>query len=121
MNAKMDNPMINSDLIRGNIDPIILSVLISKDNYGYGIIKEIYRKSSEQFDLKEPTLYSSLKRLEKGGYVESYWGEETQGGRRKYYRITSQGRDIYQIQVQAWHAAKILIDCMITTSEQGVE
>lgn len=72
----MDVQVINSDLIRGNIDPIILSVLIPADNYGYSIIKEIYRKSGEQFELKEPTLYSSLKRLEKGGYVESYWGKK---------------------------------------------
>ncbi|MGP3787461.1 PadR family transcriptional regulator [Paenibacillus sp. 1A_MP2] len=71
----MDEQAINSDLIRGNIDPIILSVLILKDNYGYSIIKEIYRKSGERFELKEPTLYSSLKRLEKSGYVESYWGK----------------------------------------------
>lgn len=113
--------MINSDLIRGNIDPIILSVLIPADNYGYGIIKEIYRKSGKQFELKEPTLYSSLKRLEKSGYVESYWGEETQGGRRKYYRISSQGREVYQLQIQAWHAAKTLIDCMIATGEEGDE
>ncbi|MBY0204594.1 PadR family transcriptional regulator [Paenibacillus polysaccharolyticus] len=117
----MDVQVINSDLIRGNIDPIILSVLIPADNYGYGIIKEIYRKSGEQFELKEPTLYSSLKRLEKSGYVESYWGEETQGGRRKYYRISSQGREVYQLQVQAWHAAKTLIDCMIATGEEGDE
>lgn len=71
----MNVQVINSDLIRGNIDPIILSVLIPADNYGYSIIKEIYRKSGEQFELKEPTLYSSLKRLEKSGYVESYWGK----------------------------------------------
>lgn len=117
----MDIQVINSDLIRGNIDPIILSVLIPEDNYGYGIIKEIYRKSGEQFELKEPTLYSSLKRLEKSGYVESYWGEETQGGRRKYYRITSQGNEVYHLQVQAWYAAKTLIDCMIASGERGDE
>ncbi|MDT9720956.1 MULTISPECIES: PadR family transcriptional regulator [Paenibacillus] len=117
----MDVQVINSDLIRGNIDPIILSVLIPADNYGYSIIKEIYRKSGEQFELKEPTLYSSLKRLEKSGYVESYWGEETQGGRRKYYRITVQGLEAYREQVQAWQAAKALIDCMIVTGEKGDE
>ncbi|WP_413375693.1 PadR family transcriptional regulator [Paenibacillus taichungensis] len=117
----MDEQAINSDLIRGNIDPIILSVLIPKDNYGYSIIKEIYRKSGERFELKEPTLYSSLKRLEKSGYVESYWGEETQGGRRKYYRITTQGQEVYTQHVQAWHAAKTLIDCMIISGEKGDE
>ncbi|WP_145049439.1 PadR family transcriptional regulator [Paenibacillus xylanexedens] len=112
----MQEQTINSDLIRGNIDPMILSVLLATDHYGYGIIKEIYRKSGEQFELKEPTLYSSLKRLESNGYVESYWGEQTQGGRRKYYRITSEGRIAYERQLQDWQAAKKLIDSMIIIS-----
>ncbi|WP_010272568.1 PadR family transcriptional regulator, partial [Paenibacillus senegalensis] len=51
-------PLYNSDLVRGSIDTIILSVLLREDNYGYQIIKEIYRKSGQQYELKEPTLYS---------------------------------------------------------------
>jgi DNA-binding PadR family transcriptional regulator len=42
--------------------------------------------------LKETTLYSSYKRLEGDGCVEAYWGDESQGGRRRYYRITEKGR-----------------------------
>ena len=41
--------------------------------------------------MKEPSLYTSLKRLESQGFVESYWGDETQGARRKYYRVTEEG------------------------------
>ena len=48
-----------SELVRGSIDTIILNVLLREDNYGYQIIKEIYRKSGREFELKEPTLYSS--------------------------------------------------------------
>ena len=79
---------ISSDLIRGHIDTIILRVLMDEDNYGYEIIKAIRLLSDGQYELKEPSLYTSLKRLEKQGLIESYWGDESQGGRRKYYRIT---------------------------------
>lgn len=48
-------------------------------------------------------------------------GGETQGGRRKYYRITTQGLEAYREQVHAWQAAKALIDCMIVTGEKGDE
>jgi PadR family transcriptional regulator, regulatory protein PadR len=103
----------NSDLVRGSIDTIILCVLLDEDNYGYQIIKEIYIKSGKTFELKEPTLYSSLRRLESQGAIESYWGEETQGGRRKYYRVTEAGKDLYSKNYDAWRIAKNLIDRLI--------
>lgn len=115
----MEEPIYNSDLVRGSIDTIILSVLLHRDNYGYQIIKEIYTKSGNQYDLKEPTLYSSLRRLEKQKMIESYWGEETQGGRRKYYTITEQGRQLYKINYQAWQSAKDMIDRLIETGREG--
>lgn len=115
----MDEQQISSDLIRGNIDTIILGVLLREDNYGYNIIKEIYTKSGKTFELKEPTLYSSLRRLESQKLVESYWGEQSQGGRRKYYQITDSGRDTYSRNQIAWEAARDLIDRLIVTMDKG--
>ncbi|MFT9847088.1 PadR family transcriptional regulator [Aneurinibacillus sp. REN35] len=112
---------IHSDLIRGNIDTIILGIILREDNYGYSIIKEIFRKSGETFELKEPTLYSSLRRLESQRLVESYWGEQTQGGRRKYYRITESGREVYIQNLQNWEAARNLIDRLIVSDNKGKE
>ena len=79
---------INSDLLRGNINTIILSALYSGDRYGYEIVNEIEKKSRGQFTIKQPTLYSCLKRLETQGYVTSYWGGQSNGGRRKYFSLT---------------------------------
>lgn len=55
---------ISSDLIRGHINTIILRTLYDGDKYGYEIINEIEEKSKGQYTLKQPTLYSALKRLE---------------------------------------------------------
>ncbi len=112
----MPDPVASSDLVRGSIDTIILSILLQNDNYGYQIIKEIYLKSGRTFELKEPTLYSSLRRLEAQGALESYWGEESQGGRRKYYRVTGVGRSLFGKNHEAWQAAKKLIDRLIGTA-----
>ena len=68
-----------SDLIRGNIDAIILCTLKDGDSYGYEILKDIATASQGEYEMKEPSLYTSLKRLEGQGNVESYWGNETQG------------------------------------------
>lgn len=109
---------ISSDLIRGHIDPIILRVLMDNDNYGYEIIKRIGQISKGQYELKEPSLYTSLKRLEKGKLIESYWGDESQGGRRKYYKITGLGTEVYHQAVAEWKVARDLINQLM---ERGGE
>lgn len=72
---------VSSDLIRGHINTIILRALYDGDKYGYEIIAEIEKKSHGQYTLKQPSLYSALKRLEKDGYITSYWGGSVGGGR----------------------------------------
>ncbi|QCT03713.1 transcriptional regulator, PadR-like family protein [Paenibacillus algicola] len=109
----MSVPIHNSDLIRGSIDMLILNLLSEKDNYGYQIIKEMLVRSHHQFELKEPTLYSSLKRLEKQSLIISYWGEESQGGRRKYYRLTGDGEKRLSQSREEWVAARDVIDLLI--------
>jgi PadR family transcriptional regulator PadR len=109
----MDEVRISSELIRGNIDSIILRVICEGDNYGYEIIKNISKISEGKYELKEPSLYTSLKRLEAQKFIESYWGNETQGGRRKYYKITSIGIENYEKSISAWKIARDLIDKLI--------
>lgn len=105
----MSEQHINSDLIRGHIDTIILKILLHGDNYGYEIMKAVSINSSNEYELKEPSLYTSLKRLEKQGHIASYWGDESQGGRRKYYHITDSGCAAYEQALAEWlHAQKII-------------
>lgn len=82
---------MNKEMLKGTIDLLILSILVEADNYGYEISKAISEKSGESFDIQEATLYLALKRLEKQASVESYWGKESHGGKRKYYHITDTG------------------------------
>lgn len=104
---------ISSNLIRGNIDTIILCILCQKDSYGYEIIKTIKDKSQGNYELKEPTLYSCLNRLAKQKCIESYWGDESQGGRRKYYRVTDEGKATYEANLAAWRQAREVIDQLV--------
>ena len=80
---------------RGFVNNIILESLISGDKYGYEIIKEVEEKSNGKIILKQPSLYSSLKRFETKGYITSYWGDSDIGGRRHYYTITEVGKKYY--------------------------
>ena len=109
----MTDPMISPDLLRGNTDTMILKVLLDSDHYGYEIVKLLRERSGGELELKEATLYSSLRRMEADGDIEWYWGDETQGGRRKYYRITDRGRATYDQNKHNWEHTKRIVDLLI--------
>ena len=107
---------ISADLIRGHINTIILRTLYERDKYGYEIIEEIEKKSHGQYSLKQPTLYSALKRLEMQGYINAYWktDEVSLGGRRKYYTLTDSGREITERNQAEWEYSRTVIDNLIS-------
>lgn len=102
-----------SDLIRGNIDAIVLNALTSGDSYGYEILKGVAQTSGGDYEMKEPSLYTSLKRLEGQGFVRSYWGSESQGARRKYYCITEEGREELGEATERWVRVRTIIDRLL--------
>lgn len=105
--------MISSDVIRGYNDTIILSLLLEGDSYGYEISKNIRLITDEQYIIKETTLYSSFNRLEKNGYIESYYGEETMGKRRTYFKITPEGIAYYKEKCDEWEVTKEVVNKFI--------
>ena len=109
----MTDNKISSDLLRGHTDTIILKLLMDGDKYGYEISKLIQTNSRSEYELKEATMYSSLKRLEADGSITSYWGNETQGCRRRYYCITERGRQVYFENKNNWEYAKRILDQLL--------
>lgn len=95
--------MINSDIIRGNVDAIILKLLMEQDMYGYELANVIKTRTKDKFTIKEATLYSAVTRLEARELISSYIGEKTRGGKRRYYRITSFGKAYYAEIIKDWH------------------
>ena len=104
---------ITSDLLRGHTDTVVLSILVRGDNYGYQIRKAIIDRADGNFELREATLYSSYKRLEDNGYITSYWGDETQGGRRRYYHITDAGLELYRQNKSDWYRTQALLNKLL--------
>jgi PadR family transcriptional regulator PadR len=83
--------MLDKQLLKGTIPLLALSLLATKDRYGYDLIKSMEDRSDGAFRFSEGTLYPVLHALEREGRLTSVW-EETGRRRRKYYRITDQGR-----------------------------
>jgi DNA-binding PadR family transcriptional regulator len=82
---------INKDLIAASSTPIVLAILAEEDSYGYAILQRVREVSGGQMAWTDGMLYPVLHRLERLGHVEARW-DVAESRRRKYYRITSQGR-----------------------------
>lgn len=103
---------------RGSVYNIIMKALQSGDKYGYEICQEIEQKTNGNYILKQPSLYSGLKRLEAQKLVESYWGDSDIGGRRHYYKLTDQGRKKIEQTNFSWEDERNdLVDAMFQKSE----
>lgn len=111
---------ISSDAIRGYNDIIILCLLWDRESYGYEIAKQIREISENKYIIKETTLYSSFTRLEKGGYIESFPGTETNGRKRTYYRITDSGRTYYREKCREWDLTREVVEKFIRAEETEI-
>lgn len=109
-NKNFGGDFIRSDILRGHLDSIILRLLRDGDSYGYELSKTISKWTDGRFEIKEATLYAVFQRLEKKQLIESYYGERSHGGRRKYYTITSLGRAYLHELVKEWLEVKEIMD-----------
>jgi PadR family transcriptional regulator PadR len=90
------------DLIKGNIDTLLLSLISQQPMYGYQVMQELEGRSQGYFKFKEGTLYPALHRLEKMGLLQGKWQTLSNGRQRRYYSITDKGRRILVEQTAQW-------------------
>ncbi len=95
---------ISKDLMAASSTPIVLAILAEGDSYGYAIIKRVRESSAGRVEWTDGMLYPVLHRLERLGHVEARWEVAENGRRRKYYRITSRGRDQLAEECRQWQA-----------------
>ena len=83
---------VSKDLVAASATPLVLGILAGGESYGYAIIKRVSELSGGNMKGTDGMLYPLLHRLERLGYVKASWRASETGRRRKYYRITKQGR-----------------------------
>ena len=93
---------VSKDLVAASATPLVLAILAEADSYGYAILKRVTELSVGQLQWTDGMLYPVLHRLERLGQVEATWGASESGRRRKYYRITKQGRAHLAERRQQW-------------------
>jgi transcriptional regulator len=93
---------LGKDLVAASATPLVLAILAEGDSYGYAILKRVAELSRGQLQWTDGMLYPVLHRLERQGLVVAKWGQSDTGRRRKYYRITKEGRAQLAAQRKQW-------------------
>jgi len=95
---------INKDLIAASSTRLVLAILAEGDSYGYAILQRVREASGGRIEWTDGMLYPLLHRLERLGHVKARWKVAESGRRRKYYRVTSQGRAQLAEERRQWQA-----------------
>lgn len=94
--------MISKALMAASTKPIILSILLEGEDYGYNIIQRVKEASGGSLDWSDGMLYPVLQRMEKEGLINSRWIISDEGRHRKYYTITDNGRKELESEMTQW-------------------
>ena len=84
---------IERELKRGSLELIVLHLLAPGEAYGYEIVTKLTEQTNGALEVTDGTLYPVLYRLERAEFVTVRWETQERGVPRKYYRLTSAGRD----------------------------
>src|SRR5262245_251696 len=93
---------MDTELLKGTLSLLILSLLSRKSMYGYELAATVHRDTDGAFTWREGSLYPSLHKLESEGLIVGEWEEKETGRKRRYYDITKKGRTALADKLQSW-------------------
>jgi len=93
---------LGKDLVAASATPLVLAILAEGESYGYAIIKRVGDLSHGHVQWTDGMLYPVLHRLERNGLVAAKWGSSESGRRRRYYRLTKEGRAQLEAERKRW-------------------
>jgi transcriptional regulator len=108
---------IDREVKRGSAELLILALLEDQSRHGYEIAKLIEGRSKGAIAFHAASLYPMLYRLEQRGLIEGRWVEKTGQRRRRYYRLTGDGRKALASQRSLWHSFFLGLDRVAGLSE----
>lgn len=100
----MDTRALDRELKRGSAELLILSLLDARPRHGYELSKLIHARSGGTLTFHIDSLYPLLYRLEERGWIAGTWVEKPGERRRRFYKVTRDGRRVLAAQRKTWKA-----------------
>ena len=94
--------VLDRELKKGSAELLILSLVEGQPRHGYDIGNLIEQRSSGTLKFNVASLYPLLYRLEKRRWIQGRWVEKAGQRRRRYYRLTAEGKKVLAAQRNSW-------------------
>jgi transcriptional regulator len=98
------------ELKKGSAELMVLAAVEDRPRHGYDIARLIDERSSGVLRFHVASLYPMLYRMERRGWILGRWVEKSGQRRRRYYRLTPEGRRVLSAQRSEWHALLSALD-----------
>ena len=108
------------DLMKGTVDILILKTLSRAPMHGYAVSRWIRETSRDALTLEEGALYPALRRLEKKGWLSSWWGVTETKREAKFYELTPEGRARLDARVHEWGRYVEAMSLVLDAPSEGV-
>jgi PadR family transcriptional regulator PadR len=103
-------------LIQGTLDMLVLKALQLEPMHGWGITERIQEWSANVLSVNQGSLYPSLYRLQRQGWITSEWAVTENGRRARYYQITRAGRKRLSVEQQSWERLSQAVNLILQMS-----
>ena len=104
------------DLPQGTLDLLILKAIALGPQHGWAISDRIHQISGDKLKVQQGSLYPSLHRLERRGWIKAEWGASDNNRRAKYYELTRTGRKQLETQADAWRALTAAVNLLLDST-----
>src|SRR6476620_1755727 len=108
---------MDSELLKGTLALLILSLLSRKSMYGYEIAATVHRDTDGAFTWREGSLYPNLHKLQADGLIAGEWEEKETGRKRRYYHITEKGREALAEKTKSWDELSRAVNRILEKSD----
>jgi PadR family transcriptional regulator PadR len=113
----MSTPSFTPEVKKGSAELLVLALVEERPRHGYEISKLIEARSGGALSFHVASLYPMLYRLERRGWVEGRWVEKAGQRRRRYYKLTTEGRKVLARQRSVWRQFMAALDSVAGISE----
>lgn len=104
------------DMIKGTLDMLILKVLSMDPMHGWGISERMQSLSKDILRVNQGSLYASLHRLTREGWIRSYWSVTENNRRARYYELTRAGEEQLGVESDHWRRLSEAVQLIMATT-----
>lgn len=109
------NRHTNSDQLHGTLDMLVLKILASAPLHGYAIAVQLERRSNDVLRVQEGSLYPSLYRMERRGWLRSEWSRTDTGRRARFYELTDEGQRQQAAETESWARLTTAVESVLSS------